>query len=173
MPIAKNSWKVLENALEVQDLQNCCKIGKVYDCFWVGSKFGWPTISTWISLPPLWSNGLHCIKFIQSYRESNIESISWWITCPSEEVAMLWPPDRAVCFVGGYPLSWFPNLVDCNLLNVVMIEFYRGQVLCHLWGVQKRWNLWSSSSTLNIGCKPWKGGILCSKAFSPIPLVMV
>jgi hypothetical protein len=30
-----------------------------------------------------------------------------------------------------------------------------------------------SNSTLNIGCKPKKGGILNSKSFSPTALVMV
>jgi hypothetical protein len=65
------------------------------------------------------------------------------------------------------------DLINCHMFDAGRIEFCRGQLLGHIQVSRRGGKYGRSSSTLNTGCNPRKGGILNSKSFSPTTLVMV
>jgi hypothetical protein len=130
-------------------------------------------MSTWIIPPPLGRNGLHCIKFLHQMGKLLLN------LTPGEPLALMKklpcfddPIELDVLLVGALHLG-VHDLINCHMFNAVRIELCRGQVLVASEVSRRGGKYGRSSSTLNTGCKPRKGGILNSKSFSPTTLVMV
>jgi hypothetical protein len=82
------------------------------------------------------------------------------------------PIELDVLLVGALHLG-VHDLIKCRMFNASRIDFYRGQELDRVQSVQERWKTWSKKLHIKYRVQSKERGILDSKVFSPIDLVMV
>jgi hypothetical protein len=132
---------------------------------------GRPLISIWINPTPLGRNGLHCIDFPHHMRKVLLN------LAPSEPLALV------------QELPLFDNSIKLDPLLVSALDkFFHNMIIGCMHSDLRSIGFICSSisevsnnggkygrriSTLNIGCKPRKGGMLRSKTLSPTDLVLV
>jgi hypothetical protein len=102
------------------------------NCFEQVGKGGWPSISTWINLPSLGSNGLHCVESPHQMRKCLLN------LAPSEPLALV---QELPCFDDSIKLDLLlssaldlcvHNLITGCMLHAVRVELCWCQLLCYL-----------------------------------------
>jgi hypothetical protein len=132
---------------------------------------GWPPISTWISPPPLGSNGLHFVEFPHQVREFLLN------LAPGEPLSLVQElpyldnpitPDPLLETALDLCVHYLIYSVPCSGLSYVGVKCFAISEVSNNGGKYGR-----RRPTLNIGCNPRKGGVFSSKELSPTTLVIV